>query len=133
MGMVKLWTPPGSELPVCAYCVQPTWNPHAHHLFVQSHKVNGLWNIVPVCNEAVSDCHARHAHGGGKMQVIFNTYAVWGAGDLEAGRCAILEEATRKIWAPEVRTVLESLDLSWNTLQKRWLRYWPSIGRELLG
>lgn len=70
LAMLERWTPPGEELPRCAYCGKPAWAPHAHH-WVMSRRFAKLelWNLVPVCNATAGDCHQRAEYGEGKALV----------------------------------------------------------------
>lgn len=95
--MIELWTPPGTNLPVCAVCGIFTRNPHAHHVwrsqrYQNSH--NDVRNLAPVCNETAGDCHQR-AHGGKKEVVRQKTIMRLGEEDAAKGE-AIIKEATKE-------------------------------------
>jgi hypothetical protein len=94
VAMIQLWTLLGDCWPTCAICGEKTRHPHAHHLHLsRRYKIAkyDLRNIVPVCNESVSNCHQR-AHGKDKATAIQRQYLVLGRGDAELGK-KIVEEA----------------------------------------
>lgn len=115
VAMVKLWTPLCCSLPVCAVCGWACIVPEGHHLLItRRHVLADLRNLVPVCNQAVGDCHQR-AHGDGRAIAIQRLYYIIGHGDVVAGRESVLSatrewtvskievpqvDKTRSLWAP---------------------------------
>lgn len=70
LAMLSRWTSSGEELPRCALCGNPTWNPHAHHwLMSRRFEKLALWSMVPVCNAAAGNCHQLAEYGEGKALV----------------------------------------------------------------
>lgn len=105
--MVRVWTPKGNRLPLCAVCGWPCVSPEGHHILItRTHALCDLRNIVPVCNQAVGDCHKRAHTKKGRAEAIQRLYYVIGQGNPQAGREIVLsaskEWTITKVEVPEV-------------------------------